>query len=175
MNLHEEINRQQELMGVPAFSVEYFQKRIPFLRSYTVNVAPDVRPHPRMPDRIEMTYETDATNIKTSTKDEIYVFPRASLHSQFFYYSHVINDNTFYVIGIENTIYIEPPANLDPIVRNMMPMIEKANNERLSKIYEIQTPKGQPVDKTKLDEAINGINQKLFQLEEAIGHSDMKL
>lgn len=173
--IDEEIERQQKLMGIQPFTVEYFQKRIPFLKSYEIGVAPGVRPHPNMPDRIEMMYDTEVKNVKQMGKDEIYTFPRVSLHSHFFYYSRDVNDYTFYVLGIENQQRYEMPANMDDLTKKVFGVAEQMNNQNLSATFEIPVRKGTPIDKAELDKAINEINGKLFKLEETIGRSQMEL
>ena len=149
------------------FTVDYFKKRIPFLKDYDIITSPDINPHPRYKDAIKMRKESFNTNFKSKIGDEIYIFPHFNIISEFTYSSNIIRNNVFYTFRIDNPFYITQPKDMDELLYRTFLIAGKLKEEKdLSKTYELIIPTGEQIPKLKLDEIINDINHKLFKIEE---------
>lgn len=164
--LREELEKVNEI-NPEEFTVDYFKKRIPFLKDYEIIASPDINPHPRFKDAIKMRKESFNTNVKSKIGDNIYIFPHFNVSSDFNYSSYIIRNNIFYNFNIDNRFYISEPKDMDKLLYQVFLSTIKLKEEKgLSGFYELIIPIGELIPKLKLDEIINDINRILFKIEE---------
>jgi GH24 family phage-related lysozyme (muramidase) len=174
MNLHipYEINESVIPEGVSPseFTVAYFQKRIPFLKGYDIDYSPgDLSYQHGMEDRIQMSKNAMSKNVTIPFGDDLVTFPSVYISSDFFYYPHKVDENTFYVLGIKNKFSFMEPSNMNPLEFRVFNAAVHAKQEKeFSVIHEIMVHDGQEIPESEINTAINDINKKMFNLEDEI-------
>lgn len=164
--LREELEKNDDV-NPKDLTIDYFKRRIPFLKDYEIITSPDINPHPRFEDAIKMRKESYNTNVKSKIGDDIYMFPHFNIVSEFNYSSNRIRNNIFYTFRIENKFYMTQPENMDELLYRTFIIAGKMKEEKeLSKTHELIVPVGEKISKLKLNETINDINGRLFKIEE---------
>jgi len=151
---------------IPEFSAKYFKERIPFLKDYEGQYAPDDFAHERMPERVEMLYTRHHENVAFNAGGSVIEIPRVSIISKFVYYPHKIRENTFHHFVIENGLSISHPKGIDDMTERVLDVATRMMKKNLSYSGEIIVSEDGKFDSSKLDEIINKINERLFKLEE---------
>ena len=166
-NINHKLKEELNNIVPKEFTVDYFKKRIPFLKNYDVITDPEVNPHPRYKDAIKLIKQSFNSNFQSKIGDEIYTFPHFNIVSEFRYSSNIIRNNVFYNFSIENHTYITQPEEMDELLyRTFLTAGNLKEKQDFSKNYEIFFPIGEQIPKSKLDEIINDINRRLFNIEE---------
>ena len=148
------------------FSEEYFKKRIPFLKDYKF-----------FDEKGKITAQRIVyhENVNKLLHKEIIKFPQFNAFSEFYYYPHKINENTFHYFGIKNEFVISKPENVDDLTFKVYQMAIKQVNERFSFSDEIMVKEGEEINKEELDKIINKINEMLFKFENLSNENNTSL
>lgn len=158
----EGVNRKQ-------LTLDYFIKRIPFIKGYEVVYDPEHYPHSSMPLRIDMTNRKMSENVTLPMGDEVYTFPKVYAISEFFYYPHTVNDNTFHIVGVTNKIHLEKPDNMSPLqYQVLIRAMQMKGEQEMSSVNEIMVPVGEDIPDSEMDAAISDINKKMFEFEDSL-------
>lgn len=163
-NIFESLLRESH----PEFNSSYFKTRIPFLKDYEVQYAPDDYPKPSQPQRVEMLYTKAIPNVALKFGDDIVNIPKLYVVSKFIYYPHKIDENTFHHFIIENEATILQPENMDNLSYRVFMAASKQMNDKMSYSGEIRLSNGENMKEEELNKIMNEINKRLFQFEDFV-------
>ena len=168
--IREMVQMRMESNKQNQFDSKYFIERIPFLKDFEVQYAPDEFPHQRMPERVQMLYTKTLKDVTISSGEQTLVFPSVTVISEFYYYPHSSPswDYTFYNIGVDNKISLQDDPNASSLTNKVMQAAMSMQMKNNSSSNEVLVNDGEEISGTKWDEAINDVNRALYQFEEFI-------
>jgi len=166
--IREMVQMRMESNKQNQFDSKYFIERIPFLKDFEVQYAPDEFPHQRMPERVQMLYTKTLKDVTISSGEQTLVFPSVTVISEFYYYPHSSPtwDYAFYNIGVDNKISLQDDPNASSLTNKVMQAAMSMQMKNNSSSNEVLVNDGEEISGTKWDEAINDVNRALYQFEE---------
>ena len=160
-NINENLNYQD------MFNKEYLLLRIPFLKDYNFF---------ERKNGIEAQRVVYHENVQKLYKGDIINFKQFNVSSEFVFYTHKVNDATFYNFIIKNKFYpMVEDKTLDPLEERVLMLVIKSIGDKLSYSEELMVKDNQSIDENKLDEIFNKINETLFKVEEESKSNDTPL
>jgi len=163
----DESSLNENLNYVDMFNKDFFLVRIPFLSDY------------KFFDRkngIEAQRVIFHENVDKLYNGDIIKFKQFNVSSEFIFYTHRVNDATFYNFIIKNQFHPMLDDNtLNPLEEKVLMMGIKSIGEKLSYSEELMVKDNQSIDENKLDEIFNNINGVLFKVEEESKSNDTPL
>lgn len=151
------------------FDENYFKTRVPFLKDFKFFK------HDRDPSRVEAQKVSYHENVKKMFNDEIIVFPQFNVSSEFIFYKQKIGDNVFYNFILKNDFHIMQPKNIDDLTFKVLVMATKQITKKLSYQKEIMVKEGEQLKQSDLNEIINQLNKKMFEVEEITSNNNTPL
>ena len=149
------------------FNKDYLLLRIPFLKEYNFF---------ERKNGIEAQRVIFHENIQKLYNNDIINFKQFNVSSEFVFYTHRVNDATFYNFIIKNQFHpMVEDKTLDPLEEKVLMMGIKSIGEKLSYSQELIVKDNQSIDENKLDEIFNKINKTLFKVEEESKNNDTPL
>lgn len=163
----DESSLNENLNYVDMFNKDFFLVRIPFLSDY------------KFFDRkngIEAQRVIFHENVDKLYNGDIIKFKQFNVSSEFIFYTHRVNDATFYNFIIKNQFHPMLDDNtLNSLEEKVLMMGIKSIGEKLSYSQELMVKDNQSIDEDKLDEIFNKINETLFNIEEESKSNDTPL
>jgi hypothetical protein len=153
----------------PFFDEKFFKTRVPFLKDF------NFFKHDRDPSRVEAQKISYHKNVKKMFKNEIYEFPQFNVSSEFIFYKQKIHDNIFYKFILKNDFHIMQPKNIDDLTFKVLVMSIKQISEKLSYQKELIVKEGEQIKQSDLNEIINELNKKMFEIEDIANNNNTPL
>jgi hypothetical protein len=131
-------------------------KRVPFLKSY------DIKIYEKDTLFLQKSAYYDANAVTENTVAYFRIF----LYSDFRYSERIINNNKIYNFNLKNTLYIPPvTTDLPELTRHASNIICRHEGKKTSFNKDVIIKKNEIISDSELNEIINMINQKFFELE----------
>lgn len=168
-----------ETVPVSALTVDYFKKRIPFLKEFRlVEDRHNSEDYPNFPRLIFFEKGEYNSNVEKMTPDASKTIKMSHLNffSDFTYGVQTRNEKTIHNFSIKNhtvIIFAKDPEEGDAVnsmVGFILDMMAKKSDEENSGHIEIIEQDGQ-IPKSELDKAIGMINEKMFKYGEHVQKS----
>ena len=171
LGIHESVKKKiNEDQEKNQFDSNYFINRIPFLKDFEVQYAPDDFVHERMPQIVKMVYTKEVKDVTVAHPDQMITFPKVVVIGEFYYYPHKAHgwDYTIHNLNVKCSISLFDDPNIDKLTNKVMQAAMGMQMEQISSSNEVLVYDEEDFHSNKWDEAINDANRALYQLEEFI-------
>ena len=146
-------------------SPDVFIKRIPFLKTFN-NLSRN--------GHVFFQKVSYNKNKKIMMGDDLFEFPNVNVVMEFKYSKNQIRENHFFNFNLDTTIIITKPKHMDQLTYTVFLVATKHLNKKLSLNKEIIS-KSEQLTTEQLNQIINEINGKFFQIEEFINNMSFNI